>query len=228
MAADNALLRIRRLYKSRLDGNDRHWILRDLDLCIARGEVVAVIGPSGSGKSTLLNLIAGLDRVDDGEIELDGLELTGLDETRRTQARCRQIGFVFQFFNLIPTLTVRENCLLPQLLNHLPDETRVDELLAQVGLTDKAQRFPEQLSGGEQQRTALVRALAHRPALILADEPTGNLDAESAARATDVLWRELRRHQSTVLLVTHSAELAARADRVLRLNNGKLETWPAL
>jgi len=226
VAADNALLRIRGLHKSRLDGNDRHAILRNLDLCITRGEVVAIIGPSGSGKSTLLNLIAGLDRVDEGTIELDGLELTRLDETRRTQARCRQIGFVFQFFNLIPTLTVRENCLLPPLLNGQPDEARVDALLAQVGLTDKARRFPEQLSGGEQQRTALVRALAHRPALILADEPTGNLDADSAAAATDLLWRELRRHRCTALLVTHSAELAARADRVLRLHNGKLEPWP--
>lgn len=223
MAADSPLLRIRQLDKSRLDGGARHWILRGLDLDVGRGEVVAVVGPSGSGKSTLLNLIAGLDRADGGSIRLDDRELTTLDERQRTAVRRRHMGFVFQFFNLIPTLTARENCLLPQALNAAPDEARIDALLARVGLADKAHRFPEQLSGGEQQRTALVRALAHRPSLILADEPTGNLDAESGALVADVLWTELRHQHCTALLATHSAELAARADRVLRLHNGRLE-----
>jgi len=225
VAAENLLLRIRKLGKSRVDGGARHWVLRDLDLSMAPGEVVAVVGPSGSGKSTLLNVIAGLDQADCGDIHFDGSELTALDERERTALRRRKIGFVFQFFNLIPTLTVRENCLLPQFLNDAPAPRRVDELLSLVGLADKTHRFPEQLSGGEQQRTTLARALAHAPALVLADEPTGNLDADNGAAVADLLWRELRRHRCAALLVTHSAELAARADRILRLHNGALEPW---
>lgn len=226
MAAEtdaSILLRITQLGKSRLDGNSRHWILQDLDLQLRRGERIAIIGPSGSGKTTLLNIIAGLDRADAGSLIFNGTELTALNESQRTLLRRRDMGFVFQFFNLIPTLTARENCLLPQELNAAPDPQRVDELLARVGLSDKAQRFPEQLSGGEQQRIALVRALAHQPSLILADEPTGNLDARSGTAVADLLWSELQRNHCAALLVTHSTELAARADRVLQLRDGRLE-----
>lgn len=223
MAAAAPWLTVRGLGKSRRDGAERHWVLHELDLALQPGEIVAVVGPSGSGKTTLLNLIAGLEAPDCGSIQLGDTALTGLDEARRTALRRQRLGFVFQFFNLIPTLTARENCLLPQELNGRPEPERVDELLARVGLAGHATRYPEQLSGGEQQRVALVRALAHRPVLVLADEPTGNLDAATGEQVAELLWRELRHSGCAALLATHSAALAARADRVLALRGGRLE-----
>jgi putative ABC transport system ATP-binding protein len=221
--AERPVLRLHGVGKRLRDGADRHTLLRDLDLELAAGEIVAVVGPSGSGKSTLLNLIAGLDRCDDGTIRLGDTDIGALGEGGRTALRREHIGFVFQFFNLIPTLTARENCLLPQELNGRDEATRVDALLAAVGLAGKGHRFPDALSGGEQQRVALVRALAHRPALVLADEPTGNLDEETAAGVAELLFATLRQEGCAALIVTHSAALAARADRVLRLSHGRLE-----
>jgi putative ABC transport system ATP-binding protein len=192
---------------------------------VRRGEFVALLGPSGSGKSTLLNLIAGMDLPDAGEVEVDGVSLHRLSERERTLFRRRRIGFVFQFFNLIPTLTVEENLLLPlELAGRVGEEdrARADRLLAEVGLGDRGRSWPDRLSGGEQQRVALARALAHDPALVLADEPTGNLDRRSGERVLDLLVRMVRESGTTLVVVTHAERAADRADRVLELVDGTL------
>jgi putative ABC transport system ATP-binding protein len=184
-----------------------------------------VLGPSGSGKSTLLNLVSGIDRPDGGWVEVGGVRLTGLGERERTLVRRREIGFVFQFFHLLPTLTVRENLLLPLELRGRvgpAERERARALLARVGLEGRADAFPDRLSGGEQQRVAVARALVHEPALVLADEPTGNLDPDTGARALDLLEELVREHGRTLLAVTHSRDLATRADRVLRVEHGRL------
>jgi len=193
---------------------------------VQRGEVVALVGASGSGKTTLLNLVSGIDNPDSGSVNLEGVEVTALAEPERTLLRRRRIGFVFQFFNLIPTLTVGENVALPlELLGE--DDTVVQQraagLLQEVGLAELAPRYPETLSGGEQQRAAIARALAHRPALLLADEPTGNLDEDSGNRIIALLTGLARRQRITMLLVTHSSQVAAAADRVLHLRHGRVE-----
>jgi putative ABC transport system ATP-binding protein len=192
---------------------------------IRRGEFVVLLGPSGSGKSTLLNLIAGIDAPDSGWVEVDGVRLHELREHERTLFRRERMGFVFQFFNLLPTLTVEENLLLPlELTGRIGsgERARARALLDEVGLAERAGTFPDRLSGGEQQRIALCRALIHEPALILADEPTGNLDPETGAQVTDLLDRLVRAQGRTLLAVTHSRELAAHADRVLRIERGRL------
>ena len=189
------------------------------------GEITAILGKSGSGKSTLLNLISGIDAPDSGQIWVNGQDLTALPERDRTLFRRSQIGFVFQFFNLIPTLTVGENVSLPLELNHLShseSDQRARELLEAVGLLERWDTFPEKLSGGEQQRVALARALVHQPLLILADEPTGNLDEETGAQMMDLLARLTREQNGTLLIVTHNPEAAAYADRTLRLSHGQL------
>jgi putative ABC transport system ATP-binding protein len=192
----------------------------------AEGEFVAILGKSGSGKSTLLNVISGIDRVDSGSVWLGGQNLTTLDDQQRTLFRRRKIGFIFQFFNLIPTLTVWENVVLPLELNGLttPDDIRrAQGLLEAVELLDRRNTFPDCLSGGEQQRVAVARALAHGPALILADEPTGNLDEETGRRVMQLLDRLTRQSGKTMLLVTHSNDAAAYADRAMHLQAGRLE-----
>ena len=204
------------------EGARRQTVLDGVDLELARGECVALMGRSGSGKSTLLNLISGIDLPASGRILIDGQDLTAMDETRRTLFRRRHIGFVYQFFNLLPTLTVRENVQLPLELNGLP-LARADELLEAVMLQDKRHRYPDQLSGGEQQRVAIARALAHDPLLVLADEPTGNLDEVSGARILELLARLVRGAGHTMILVTHDRETAALADRILILRQGRLE-----
>ncbi len=189
------------------------------------GEITAILGKSGSGKSTLLNLISGIDAPDSGQIWVNGQDLTALPERDRTLFRRSQIGFVFQFFNLIPTLTVGENVSLPLELNQLSRSEagkKARELLESVGLLERWDTFPEKLSGGEQQRVALARALVHRPLLILADEPTGNLDEETGAQMMDLLARLTREQNGTLLIVTHNPEAAAYADRTLRLSHGQL------
>jgi putative ABC transport system ATP-binding protein len=193
-----------------------------VDLTLAAGDYVAIMGESGVGKSTLLNLIAGLDVPDQGRILLDGDELSGLDEVSRTRLRRRKLGFVFQAFLLLPHLTVEQNVALPLALNGLSDDRRVADLLAAVGIGDKGQRFPRELSGGEMQRVAVARALVHRPLLVLADEPTGNLDPESAGQVLAVLREQLKRDGAAGVLVTHSPGAAATADRVLQLTRAGL------
>ena len=200
-------------------------MLCDLSVTFAQGEFVAILGKSGSGKSTLLNLISGIDQADGGSVWLDGQDLTALGENQRTLFRRRKIGFIFQFFNLIPTLTVMENVVLPLELNGATVEDarrQAGLMLEAVGLLDRAQTFPDRLSGGEQQRVAIARALVHDPLLVLADEPTGNLDEETGRQVLELLDRLTRQAGKNLIMVTHSNEAAALADRVLHLREGKL------
>jgi putative ABC transport system ATP-binding protein len=197
-----------------------------VDAAVRAGERVAILGPSGSGKSTLLNLVSGIDLPDEGTVRIGGTDLTALSEHERTLFRRHRVGFVFQFYNLLPTLTVLENLLLPVELKGAVqpgDEARAADLLARVGLEDRADAFPDRLSGGEQQRVAVARALVHEPTLVLADEPTGNLDEDTGRRVADLLDQLVRAHRRTLVVVTHSRELAARMDRVLRMSHGRLE-----
>ena len=191
-----------------------------LDLTVPRGEFVAVLGESGSGKSTLLNLIAGLDLPDAGSVEVDGAAISTLDDDARTRFRRERVGFVFQAFHVLPYLSVGANVALPLALNGVRDaehDARVADLLAAVGLADRAASPPRELSGGELQRVAIARALVHAPAVVLADEPTGNLDPRTATGIVALFRETVKRHGATVVLVTHSRAAAAAADRVLEL-----------
>jgi putative ABC transport system ATP-binding protein len=195
-------------------GPPARTVLAGLNLTLARGEYVAVMGESGIGKSTLLNLIAGLDRSNSGTVTLAGTELTQLDDDRLTVLRRRQLGFVFQAFHVLPYLTVAENVALPLALNRLPDQGEVAAMLAAVGLGDRGTSRPRELSGGELQRVAIARALVHSPSLVLADEPTGNLDPDTAAQVLALLVARLRAVAAAGILVTHSYTAAATAERV--------------
>ena len=198
-------------------------ILSAIDLAVNAGEVVAILGPSGSGKSTLLGLLAGLDRPTHGEVSLLGRSLNGMDEDERAALRAGKVGFVFQSFQLLPGMTALENVALPLQIGGRPAaRSQAEQLLAEVGLGERLHHLPRQLSGGEQQRVALARAFAGDPDVLFADEPTGNLDADSGGRVIDLLFRLRDRVGSTLLLVTHDQQLAARCDRVLRLDAGRL------
>jgi putative ABC transport system ATP-binding protein len=200
-------------------------VIDRLDLTVAPGEVVAVTGESGAGKSTLLNLLAGLDLPDAGSLRVDGEELAGLDDDARTLLRRRRIGFVFQAFHLLPWLDAAGNVALPLQLLDTPASGRsgrVTQMLAAVGLAGREHAPVATLSGGEQQRVAVARALVHEPGLVLADEPTGNLDAESAAAVLELLLTQIRSRGASGVLVTHSAQAASRCDRVCRLDHGRL------
>jgi putative ABC transport system ATP-binding protein len=220
-----AFLRFHDLTKSFYEGDVRRVVLQNAHAEFQPGELTVILGKSGSGKSTLLNLISGIDAPDSGQIWMDGQDLTVLRERDRTLFRRARIGFIFQFFNLIPTLTVGENVSLPLELNRVPHPQalkRAQAHLEAVDLLDRWNTFPEKLSGGEQQRVALARALVHDPLLILADEPTGNLDEETGAQVLALLTRLTHENNRTLLMVTHSQEAAAHADRVLRLSHGQL------
>ncbi len=192
-------------------------VFSGVDFDVAPGEFVAIVGDSGVGKSTLLNCLAGLDRWDRGHITLGSVDLGALDETARALWRRSHVGFVFQAFHVLPHLDVAQNIALPLMLLDQSDATRVEQMLHAVGLAGLGARLPQQLSGGQLQRVAIARALVHRPALLLADEPTGNLDPTTAARVMDVLVAQTREHGASLVLVTHSEAAAARADRVLHL-----------
>lgn len=213
--------------KSYIEGNVTRQVLLDAQASFLFGEFVAILGKSGSGKSTLLNLISGIDLVDNGSIWINGQQVTSMSELNRTLFRRKNIGFIFQFFNLIPTLTCLENVSLPLELNGVdPAEARTHaiELLTAVGLPDRQLTYPENLSGGEQQRVAIARALVHDPLLVLADEPTGNLDEETGNQILVLLDRLTRKAGKNLVLVTHNLETAALADRILYLKDGKLIT----
>jgi putative ABC transport system ATP-binding protein len=221
-------IRLEDLSKSYQEGEHTRVVLQDVNATFAKGEFVAILGKSGTGKSTLLNLISGIDRADGGAVWLNGQDLTALDERQRTLFRRHNIGFVFQFFNLIPTLTVWENVVLPLELKGSTDgqvHRQAESLLDAVGLLDRRKTFPDRLSGGEQQRVAIARALVHDPLLVLADEPTGNIDEETGQQVLALLDRLTRQAGKNLILVTHSPDAAAYADRILYLRDGQLVTW---
>jgi putative ABC transport system ATP-binding protein len=225
MSAPAPVVRLEAVHKRVREGGAERAVLSGVDLEVAAGEAVALLGRSGSGKSTLLNLIAGIDEADAGRVETVGLDVTAADERARAALRTRRLGFVFQSFHLLPTLTVAENVALPLELAGVtgPDaDARVAALLLDVGLADRADAWPRVLSGGEQQRVAVARALATRPDLLLCDEPTGNLDDDAAALVLALIARLRAEHGCAVVLVTHSAGAAAICDRQLALEGGKL------
>ena len=215
--------------KSYYDHGEQRVVLEKVSLEVKRGEFVAVLGSSGSGKTTLLHLIGGIDTPDDGSIVIDGSELTSFNDSARTRFRRRHVGMIFQLFNLIPTLTVWENVLLPAELEGAVTAKLRDQaaaLLERVGLSDRRNTFPDRLSGGEQQRVAIARALAHQPLLVLADEPTGNLDAENSARVLSLLLELTREAGRTLMMATHDHEIARQASRICRLHGGAISTQP--
>jgi putative ABC transport system ATP-binding protein len=216
------LIQVRALTKSIHTGTHRVEILKGIDLEIPRGQFAAIMGPSGSGKSTLLGLLAGLDNPTSGQVLLDGEDITQLSEDRMAVLRGQKIGFVFQSYHLIPTLTAEENVLLPMELagRDRGGRARARELLDRVGLTDRFDHYPVQLSGGEQQRVALARAFALRPPILLADEPTGNLDSATGAVVLELILTLHREENATMVLVTHEQPLAACADRRIILRDG--------
>jgi putative ABC transport system ATP-binding protein len=208
-------------------GAARVHILRDVSLTIARGEAVGIVGASGSGKSTLLMIMAGLERPDRGEVEIDGVRLGNLSEDALARFRGARIGIVFQSFHLIPTMTALENVAAPLELAGAPRAVeRAREELDQIGLGDRMSHYPAQLSGGEQQRVALARALCPRPSLMIADEPTGNLDEATGRAIMDLIFDLQARRGATLALVTHDPALAARCDRIVRMRSGEIETAP--
>jgi putative ABC transport system ATP-binding protein len=216
------LIRLENLARRFHEGDRDRIVLQDASANFAVGEFVAVIGKSGTGKSTLLNIISGIDDADSGEVWFNGENLTALKERDRTLFRRRHIGFIFQFFNLIPTLTVWENVILPLELLGAQSLEPAAELLEMVGLGDRHSTYPDKLSGGEQQRVAIARALVHDPLLVLADEPTGNLDEETGTRILKLLDNLTRQRGKNLILVTHSQEAAGFADRILYLRDGRL------
>ena len=217
------MLELNNVSKNYFEGNTKHTVLNDFELSIKEGEIVILLGKSGSGKSTLLNIISGIYVPDSGSVKIDGTDITKLSEKDRTLTRRHKIGFIFQFFNLIPTLTVKENLQLPLELNNDTDqEERIKTILSEVGLLERASTYPDKLSGGEQQRIAIARALIHDPDIILADEPTGNLDYETGLQIVDLLDRVVKQKGKTMIMVTHSRDVIGLADRIFSLKEGKL------
>jgi len=228
-----ALIVARAVSKTYPSGSGTLTVLEDVDLDIESEEFAVIVGPSGSGKTTLLGLLAGLDRPSVGRVWLDQVRLDGLNEDERARLRAEKVGFVFQTFELLPTLTALQNIVVPLELapqdrsewsSREAREARGRSLLERVGLADRADHYPVQLSGGEQQRVSLARAFAHRPIVLFADEPTGNLDRDTGARVIDLLRRLNEEAQTTLVLVTHDLELAGRADRSIRLAGGRIQT----
>ena len=217
------MIELRGVSKSVLSGTGSLTILHPLDLTIESGRVVAITGPSGSGKSTLLGLLAGLDAPSAGSVLLDGVDITALDEDSLARLRGTKIGFVFQFFHLLPSLTALENVLVPMEIAGVPQPgKRAKSLLEEVGLAERGHHYPSQLSGGEQQRVAIARALANNPPILLADEPTGNLDSGTGHSVIELLLDVNRTRKTTLVLVTHDPELAAVADVAIALRDGRV------
>jgi len=217
------MLELKNISKNYFEGNTKHSVLNNFELSISKGEIIILLGKSGSGKSTLLNIISGIDVPDSGSVKIDGTDITKLSEKERTLTRRNKIGFIFQFFNLIPTLTVKENLQLPLELNNDDNqEERIKSILTEVGLLDRANTYPDKLSGGEQQRIAIARALIHNPDIILADEPTGNLDYETGLQIVDLLDRVVKKKGKTMIMVTHSKDVIGLADKIYSLKEGRL------
>ncbi|MEM9164411.1 MAG: ABC transporter ATP-binding protein [Cyanobacteria bacterium P01_F01_bin.4] len=221
-----AFIELRHLSKDFIEGTTQRRVLNDLTMTFDEGRFIVLLGQSGSGKSTLLNLLSGIERPTEGTVLIDGVPITDLSERACTLFRRDQIGFIFQFFNLIPTLTVLENVTLPQeLAGNVPKdiEAQARALLAKVGLGDRTEAFPDKLSGGQQQRVAIARALVHEPRLILADEPTGNLDEDTGETVLQLLFDLTRNVNKTLIMATHNPVIARYADQVLRVHEGHLE-----
>ncbi|HQY51642.1 MAG TPA: ABC transporter ATP-binding protein [Ignavibacteria bacterium] len=217
------MLELKNVNKDFYEGSAKHSVLNNFELSVPEGEIIILLGKSGSGKSTLLNIISGIDVPDSGSVKIDGTDITKLSEKDRTLTRRNKIGFIFQFFNLIPTLTVKENLQLPLELNNDDDqEMRINSILTEVGLLNRANSYPDKLSGGEQQRIAIARALIHNPDIILADEPTGNLDYETGLQIVDLLDRVVKKKGKTMIMVTHSKDVIGLADRIYSLKEGKV------
>jgi len=217
------VIRLHGIDKSFSEGGRRREVLIQTELTVAEGEFVCICGRSGSGKSTILNILSGIELPDAGEVRVDGQSLASLTDLQRTLFRRKSVGFVFQFFNLIPTLTVIENLILPLQLNKLHINDQAETWLQKMGLEDRDAAYPDTLSGGELQRLAIARALIHEPKIVLADEPTGNLDSDTGQQVLEILDSQCRAQGVTLVAVSHSAEVAARADRVLKLSYGQLQ-----
>lgn len=218
-----AVLKIEGLTKKYGDGNTAVTALDNVSFEVDKGEFVAIIGASGSGKSTLMNLIGGIDKPTSGSVTIDGNEVYKLSESERAIFRRRNVGMIYQFYNLIPTLTTAENIMLPRLLdNRKPDTEKLSYILNMIGLTERAEHLPSQLSGGQQQRVSVGRALINDPAFILADEPTGNLDSKSSREIMDLLKLTNKRSNQTLLVITHDEKIALQADRIITIGDGHI------
>lgn len=216
-------LEVTNLSKTYGTGETQVKALDNVSLSVESGEFVAIIGPSGSGKSTLLHILGGVDVPTSGSVVINGVDISNLDETALAIFRRRQIGLIYQFYNLIPILTVKENLTLPLLLDgRKPDERVVDDLLKTLGLTERVNHLPNQLSGGQQQRVSIGRALINNPALMLADEPTGNLDSENSREIVSLLRKFNKENNQTVIIITHDERIAMSADRVISIEDGKI------
>lgn len=218
-----SLIEINKVSKVYGAGSTEFYALKEVSFTAEEGEFAAILGPSGSGKSTLLNIIGGLDKPTSGSVKMNGMELSNSNDKKMADYRRKKIGFVFQSYNLIPTLNVKENILLPMLLDHRkPDEAYMEELLSLLGILEKKNDYVHQLSGGQQQRVAIARALANKPHIILADEPTGNLDSDTSRDVMNLLIASAKKYHQTILMITHNAELATLADRTIRIESGRI------
>ena len=220
-----SIIEAQQVYKTYRSGQLRVEALRKIDMVVGKGEMVAIMGPSGCGKTTLLNCLAGLDTIDDGNVFIQGDNLRDLTDNQRTSYRAKHMGFVFQDFNLLPMLSAVENVELPMLVSNTPSRkarSRALELLDRVGLADRARHRPAELSGGQRQRVTIARALTNDPAIVWADEPTGNLDSESANDVMDLLTFFNREHGQTLVIVTHALEVGKRANRIIRMQDGNI------
>jgi putative ABC transport system ATP-binding protein len=222
MIEQKIVIRLDKLSKSYTEGKNSKVVLNNISLEVPKGSIIALLGKSGSGKTTLLNLISGIDVPDSGEIVIYNKDLSRLNEQQRTIFRRNHIGFIFQFFNLLPTLTVKENLLLPLELAESDDVSRIPDLLEKIGLSDRLNSYPDILSGGEQQRIAIARALVHDPNILLADEPTGNLDFETGRQVIGLLEKLAKENGKTLIMATHSLELAEIADKIYSIKNGQI------
>ena len=211
---------VRKVYGS---GNNQVVALNHIDLSVQKGEFVAIVGASGSGKSTLLHILGSVDKPTEGKVLIEGTELSAMNRTQAAIFRRRKVGLVYQFYNLIPTLTVRKNILMPLLLDkRKPNKEYFEQIVHSLGIEDKLEALPSQLSGGQQQRVAIARSLIYRPALLLADEPTGNLDRKNGAEIIDLLKLSNRNLEQTILLITHAEKIALEADRIITIEDGKI------
>ena len=217
------ILRCEHLTKEYGEGNTKIKALNDVSFSVEKGEFVSIVGPSGSGKSTLLHILGGVDKPTSGKVFVEGTDMHGLKEDKLALFRRRQIGLIYQFYNLMPVLNVDENILLPHLLDgRKMDKERLDMIVEQIGLNDRRNNLPNQLSGGQQQRVSIGRAMFNRPAIVLADEPTGNLDRKNGQEIMSLLKKSNREHKQTLILITHDESIALQADRIIYIEDGKL------